>query len=210
MEAFRKNTKSHHNRVYSNRYKNSEGLHACTTSCAPTYARCRSLDSFCSIIVDMAIECWKSFARRTLAYVSAAPATGIGFLMGLVALYLGATIRIIDGVIEVAGGKLTTLVRMLPPRMRFEAITFGHVILGSNHVALETHRSHEHAHVRQYERWGILFFPLYLGSSLAQWVWGRDPHYHNHFEREAYRNSKLSNGSQNHPCHSTVEMDNPR
>lgn len=23
-------------------------------------------------------------------------------------------------------------------------------------------------HVRQYERWGVLFFPLYLGSSLLE------------------------------------------
>jgi len=43
--------------------------------------------------------------------------------------------------------------------------------------------------VRQYERWGMLFFPLYIGSSLAQLLSGRDPHCYNHFEREAFMNA---------------------
>ena len=73
--------------------------------------------------------------------------------------------------------------------IRFEAITLGHIVLGLNHTVLETHRLHEHAHVRQYERWGMLFFPLYLGSSLAQLLRGRDPHCYNHFERKAFMNA---------------------
>ena len=47
-------------------------------------------------------------------------------------------------------------------------------------------RAHERVHVRQYERLGALFFPLYVGSSLVQWLRGRDPYFDNHFEREAY------------------------
>jgi hypothetical protein len=39
--------------------------------------------------------------------------------------------------------------------------------------------------VRQYERWGALFFVLYAVSSLCQWLRGRDPYWHNRFEREA-------------------------
>lgn len=41
--------------------------------------------------------------------------------------------------------------------------------------------------MRQYERWGVLFFPLYLGSSLLQLLRGRSPYWHNHFELQAYR-----------------------
>jgi hypothetical protein len=32
----------------------------------------------------------------------------------------------------------------------------------------------------------MLFIPLYIGSSLAQLLCGRDPHRYNHFERQAY------------------------
>ena len=47
-------------------------------------------------------------------------------------------------------------------------------------------RSHEHVHVQQYERWGVLFFPLYVASSVVQLVRGRNPYLNNCFEREAY------------------------
>jgi hypothetical protein len=98
-------------------------------------------------------------------------------------------IHIVDGVVEVGGGRISSILRLFPRVMRFEAITLGHVVLGLNHTVLETHRLHEHIHVRQYERWGLLFFPLYLGSSLTQLWSGRDPHRHNCFEREAYKHS---------------------
>ena len=72
---------------------------------------------------------------------------------------------------------------------RFQAITFGHIVLGFSHAVLAQVRAHEHVHVRQYERWGILFFPLYLGSSVWQLLRGRDPNWRNHFEVAAFRNS---------------------
>jgi hypothetical protein len=46
-------------------------------------------------------------------------------------------------------------------------------------------RRHERVHVRQYERWGPLFIPLYLGASAWALVNGRDPYCDNPFEREA-------------------------
>ena len=69
------------------------------------------------------------------------------------------------------------------------AITFGHVIIGLDHATLTHLRLHEHVHVRQYERWGVLFFPLYLASSLIQIVRRRDPYLNNCFEREAFAKS---------------------
>jgi hypothetical protein len=42
-------------------------------------------------------------------------------------------------------------------------------------------------HVRQYERWGPLFVPAYLVSSLVLWLRGRDPYWDNPFEVEARR-----------------------
>jgi hypothetical protein len=45
-------------------------------------------------------------------------------------------------------------------------------------------RKHEHVHVRQYERWGVLFIPAYVLSSLWQVLRGRSAYSANHFERQ--------------------------
>ena len=110
----------------------------------------------------------------------------MGVLFALLARCTGARFRVVDGVLEVAGGRIPRLVAALPAWARFGAITFGHVILGTEHAVLERARAHEHVHVRQYERWGAVFFPLYIGSSLVQLLRGRDPYWNNCFEREAY------------------------
>jgi hypothetical protein len=127
----------------------------------------------------------KNRLTRLLFYLWAAPASAIGCCIAFFAFCLGATWRVTDGVVEVGGGRFSSLVRLLPHVLRFEAITLGHVVLGLNHTVLETHRFHEHIHVRQYERWGILFFPLYLISSIMQFLRGRHPHHCNYFERQA-------------------------
>jgi hypothetical protein len=118
---------------------------------------------------------------RLLSTLWAAPATLVGLLLALAACALGASARVVDGVTEVAGGRLA---EWLWPR-GFVAITFGQVVLGLSHADLDRHRIHEHAHVRQYERWGLLFFPLYLGASALAWWQGHPPYWHNHFERQA-------------------------
>jgi hypothetical protein len=124
--------------------------------------------------------------RHALRYAWAAPATAAGMLLALPALALGARARVVRGAVEVGGGWLERGMLGLPGPYRFGAITFGHVIIGINDSVLASCRDHEHVHVRQYERWGPLFFPLYLGSSLVQLARGRDPYLDNHFEREAY------------------------
>ena len=50
---------------------------------------------------------------------------------------------------------------------------------------LEWTRRHERAHVDQYERWGPLFLPAYLMSSLTAFCRGQDYYFDNRFEREA-------------------------
>ena len=123
--------------------------------------------------------------RVLLRRLWAAPATAIGLALSGIACLLGATARVEQGVLEVAGGRLASSLRFLPKSMRIIAITFGHVVLGVSQSELAEARDHEHAHVRQYERWGVLFFPLYLGSSGAQLVRGRHPYHDNAFERQA-------------------------
>jgi hypothetical protein len=119
-----------------------------------------------------------------LRYVWASPATAIGLMLALVAWAGGARVRRAHGVLEVYGGRLGRCIACTPA-LRFCAITFGHVVLGTDERTLERCRAHERVHVRQYERWGPLFFPLYLGSSLWQALRGRDAYFDNRFEREA-------------------------
>ena len=122
-------------------------------------------------------------------YVWALPATFAGLLLSLVAFAFGAKGRIVEGAVEIAGGRIDRCLLILPRYCRFGAITFGHVIIGIDHATLAGHRLHEHVHVRQYERWGVFFFPLYLSSSLLQFALGRDPYLNNSFEREAFAKS---------------------
>ena len=69
--------------------------------------------------------------------------------------------------------------------MRYRAITLGHVVLGVTADDLAASRDHEHVHVAQYERWGVLFFLAYPLASLWQLLRGRDAYWDNPFEVEA-------------------------
>jgi hypothetical protein len=122
-----------------------------------------------------------------LRYAWAAPASLVGLVLGALCVAFGGRGRIVEGTLEIGAGGVAPGIRRLPERMRFGAITFGHVILGLDEAMLGACRCHERVHVRQYERWGVLFFPLYLGSSVVQALRGRDPYRDNCFEREAFR-----------------------
>ena len=123
---------------------------------------------------------------RVWAYAWAAPYTAVGLLLGVLALCCGSRVQICEGVLEFGGGWLGKRVSRLRPPFAFVAITLGHVILAVDAKTLVTARAHEQVHVRQYERWGPLFVPAYLLSSLVQLLRGRHPYLDNHFEREAY------------------------
>ena len=127
-----------------------------------------------------------------LRYAWAAPATLVGLLVALPAFAAGAHARVVDGVIEVTGGRVERLIAALPRRCRFCAITFGHIVVCTDECTAAVVRGHEHVHVRQYERLGALFFPLYIGSSVVQLLRGRDPYFDNRFEREACALADLS------------------
>jgi hypothetical protein len=65
-------------------------------------------------------------------------------------------------------------------------MTLGHVVLGRDVELLDVTRAHERVHVRQCERWGPLFVPVYLLSSLTVWLKGGRPYEDNFLEREAF------------------------
>ena len=123
----------------------------------------------------------------TLAYLWVAPVTLFGLFLALIAYWLGASVKRRFGVLEVAGNTRTPILRSISSR--FEAITLGHVILGRNHGTLSRYRSHEHMHVRQYERWGLLFPVLYVLASFKALLTGKRFYWDNVFELEARNKS---------------------
>lgn len=119
---------------------------------------------------------WGTWVRRLWAL----PNSLIGLLLGLLLLPLGARLRVVDGVLEIAA-----LPRAPRRRWPFAAITFGHVIVGTHALELNRLRAHERVHVRQCERWGPLFLPAYLLAGAWQGLRGRRPYWDNPFEVEA-------------------------
>ena len=119
----------------------------------------------------------------------ASPCTLLGLVFAAPLLCLGAKLVARQGALEVAFRRrhvhCSRALRALP----FRGITFGHVILAVTQEELELLRAHELVHVRQYEHWGIFFFPAYIGSSLWQLLRGRRVYWDNHFEVQARRES---------------------
>ncbi len=116
-------------------------------------------------------------------YSWALPASLVGIALVLLVLASGGRAKVHKGVWEASGGWPG---RLLAGGMPFSgpvaAITFGHVVLGDCDDSLSVTRAHEREHVRQYERWGILFFPAYLLAGLFAWIKGGDPYRDNAFE----------------------------
>ena len=115
----------------------------------------------------------------------ASPCSLVGVLAAALVLLGGGHAWRADGIVEVvwrntARGRLA---RWLP----FRAITLGHVVVAVSSRDLNACRRHERVHVRQYERWGVLFFPAYALSSLWQGLRGRRPYWDNCFEVQARR-----------------------
>lgn len=113
---------------------------------------------------------------RIFRIVWAGPNTLIGLLFAL----FFRRYRVARGVLLAEGaewpGKL---------RWRYAAITFGHVVLSVDDPIPERVLDHEMVHVRQYERWGPLFLPMYGISSLVSLLRGRHFYRDNHFELQA-------------------------
>ena len=123
---------------------------------------------------------------RLLLYLWALPVTLVGMAVALLARGTGGVLRRVDGVLEAAGGwPARVLRRGFPFSGAVAAITLGHVVVGVSPAALGATRAHERAHVRQFERWGLLLLVLYPLAGLLAWVRGGHPYRDNYFEREA-------------------------
>ncbi|MEW6120948.1 MAG: hypothetical protein AB1593_12755 [Pseudomonadota bacterium] len=123
---------------------------------------------------------------RLLGYLWPLPVTLLGALLAWLARASGGEWRCVDGVLEAAGGWPARMLRRgFPFSGAVAAITLGHVVLGASTRDLEATRVHERAHVRQFERWGVLMLVLYPLAGLLAWMRGGDPYRDNSFERDA-------------------------
>lgn len=113
-------------------------------------------------------------ATRLAGYVWAAPLSAAGLLLGVLS---AARPRVHEGALLFAGAG-GPAGRMLRWR-GFTAATLGHVIVAAGEPSERLLR-HELVHVRQAERWGPLFAPLYL-AGLLRYGYRQNP-----FERAAY------------------------
>jgi len=123
---------------------------------------------------------------RLLRYLWPLPVTLLGMLVAFIARGSGGALQRVDGVLESAGGWPAWVLRHgFPFSGAVAAITLGHVVLAVSLDALTATRAHERAHVRQFERWGVLLLVLYPLAGLLAWVRGGHPYRDNWFEREA-------------------------
>ena len=119
---------------------------------------------------------------KLILVVWAGPNSLIGLTVGFVGLLTGGKVQCRRGCLEFYGG----IVEKWLERLDVAGMTLGHTILGQTANGLRIVRTHEHVHVRQYERWGPLFLPAYLGWSAWLWWQGKDYYRLNPFEVEAY------------------------
>jgi hypothetical protein len=123
--------------------------------------------------------------RRAACLLWAAPNSLLGLLLGLLWWLAGASAQHVDGVLELTLPDAPASERPARWRLPFAAITLGHVVLAVDAREMARCRVHERVHVAQCERWGPLFLPAYLASSLWQWLRGRRAYWDNSFEVEA-------------------------
>lgn len=115
----------------------------------------------------------------------AAPCSAIGIVLAGSLLLAGGKAKWSSGAMEVTYRESQAHCGRLARNLPFRGIVFGHVILAVTRDELLSIGAHERVHVRQYERWGPLFFFAYGASSLWQLLKGRGAYRDNHFEVQA-------------------------
>jgi hypothetical protein len=117
----------------------------------------------------------------------ASPWTLFGLVVGVAMLICGGGhMRRSGRVIELSGRGPAWFLLYFPFVAGASAVTLGHVVLARSTSDMDACREHEMVHVRQYERWGLLFVPAYLLCWLVLTLRGRSGYWDNPFEREAY------------------------
>ena len=126
---------------------------------------------------------------RLLRLLWVLPCSAVGALLGIAIIAFGGSARRVGHTIEVALAVKQQHAPAWACRLRFSAITFGHVIAGQSHEVLVVLRTHERVHVRQYELLGPFFFLAYPAASLLALIRGQCPYHGNSFEKQAFAQS---------------------
>jgi hypothetical protein len=114
------------------------------------------------------------------------PITIFGLILAAIVKASGGICKRYGNALEASNGEASRLLWLMNPWGNIEAITLGHVILARDTNTAARLRTHEHTHVRQYERWGVIFPFAYLASSAIAMIKGGDAYRDNVFEREAF------------------------
>jgi hypothetical protein len=127
---------------------------------------------------------WSSIAWR---YLWPSPYTLFGLLVFCIPIRGARSLLVHRGTIGVIGPAIERLLVRVPIIGGAAAMTFGHSILAKDRDTFYSTWDHERVHVDQYQRWGLLFVPMYLGVGLWLKIRGKDPYWDNPFEIEARR-----------------------
>jgi hypothetical protein len=125
---------------------------------------------------------------RIFKYLWVAPISLLFLPLAWFAQWTGGGYALHSGVLEVWGGKVgRRLDKGLPLFGSAAAITLGHVVVGISPYYLNCTRVHEREHVRQFERWGVLFPLVYFSAGLWVLAKGRRFYLDNPYEIAARR-----------------------
>jgi hypothetical protein len=123
----------------------------------------------------------RSAILNTLFRLTAATALPYDWLGIGLARLAGARVRQIHGLTLASGGKLPKWLAH-HPLGAMDAVTLGRVVLAVNPAVLHRTLAHELAHVRQFQRWGLIFPLAYSAASLWSLCKGQDLYWGNAFE----------------------------
>ncbi len=124
--------------------------------------------------------------KRAWIYLWPLPITVFGLMLADIIKASGGRCERVGNALEASNGAASSVLWLLNPWARIEAITLGHVIIARDSATAKRLRAHEHTHVRQYERWGVIFPIAYLVASATAVFKGGDAYRDNVFEVEAF------------------------
>ncbi|HYD96696.1 MAG TPA: hypothetical protein VEC01_15305 [Noviherbaspirillum sp.] len=132
--------------------------------------------------------------RTLLGVVWAAPVTAFGLLLALPVVLFRGNVQMVRGsaFALLARGPVADAMLSHHPFGAMNAMAIGHVVIAMHGGLSARVLVHELAHVRQAERWGILFPFAYLASSAWAALRGKDAYWHNRFEIAARKAEKRS------------------
>ena len=121
---------------------------------------------------------------RLWRYFWPLPVTVIGAVLALTVRVCGGRWSFRKGVLETCGPAARVMLRLHPVKGVI-AIALGHVVIARDDLCLTQTNAHEREHVRQFERWGLLFPFVYAAESIYRWLRSENPYRDNRFERAA-------------------------